>query len=162
MAYYNLLTNYNITIEIGTEFTPGQSEQPGTWTYTPLGAGINNIEEALNETVNQYFFLIDAGFGSNYVVGMAPTFTLTGVRVMGDAAQEYIFSQKYNLNEDRRSSIKITYTDNSGESANTITITCDCTIANIQEFGGATNDGAAISFELRFDGEPERTSSGAA
>lgn len=82
---------------------------------------------------------------------MAPAFTLTGRRVIGDAAQEFIFGNKYSLDTARQSSFKLEYTD--AESA-THTITCDCTICNIQEWSGASTDDSAISFEIRFDGKP--------
>ena len=83
---------------------------------------------------------------------MAPAFTLTGRRVVGDAAQDFIFGTKYSLDTARQSSFQLSYTD--AESA-TVEITCDCTICNIQEWSGATTDDSAISFEVRFDGVPK-------
>lgn len=144
MAAYGLLTMYNLTASIGT------SKTADTWTYAELGEGIDNIAEALNEVVQQYQFLSDNGFAKNHVTGMAPSFTLTGRRVIGDAAQDYIFGKKYFLDTDRQSSFKLTYTQ--GETSKTIT--CNCTICNIQEWSGASTDDSAISFELRFDGAP--------
>lgn len=149
---YGLMTMYNLTAKIGTK---SSGEAPDvTWTYSELAAGIDNIAEALNEVVQQYFFLNDNGFARNHVTGMAPAFTLTGRRVMGDAAQDYIFGKKYALDTDRQSSFQLTYTNGAGS---TVTITCDCTICNIQEWSGATTDDSAISFEIRFDGQPEST-----
>ena len=52
MAAYGLLTMYNLTAEIGV------SQQSETWTYAPLQDGFDNVAEALNETVQQYFFLL--------------------------------------------------------------------------------------------------------
>lgn len=144
MAAYGLLTMYNLTASIGT------SKTTDTWTYAELGEGIDNIAEALNEVVQQYQFLSDKGFAKNHVTGMAPSFTLTGRRIVGDEAQDYIFSKKYALDTDRQSSFKLAYTQ--GESAKTIT--CNCTICNVQEWSGASTDDSAISFELRFDGAP--------
>lgn len=154
MAAYGLLTMYGLTVQIGTE---SSGEAPSiTWTYSDLADGIDNVSEALNETVQQYFFLSDEGFAKNHVTGMAPAVTLTGRRIIGDAAQEFIFGTKYGLDTQRQSSIKIAYTD---AESKTTTITCDCTICNIQEWSGATTDDSAISFELRFDGKPEVTTS---
>lgn len=144
MAAYGLLTIYNLSASIGI------SNTSGTWTYAPLGNGIDNITEALNEVVQQYFFIDDKGFAKNHATGMAPTFTLTGRRVIGDAAQDYIFGQKYGLDTARQSSFQLTYTQGGVVS----TITCDCTLANIQEWSGASTDDSAISFEVRFDGQP--------
>lgn len=145
MAYSKLITMYSLSAAIGT------SVSGSTWTYADLADGIDNIAEALNEVVQQYFFLNDNGFAQNHVTGMAPSWTITGRRVLGDAAQEFIFGAKYGLDTERQSSFKLTYAD---ASAQTVTLTCPCTICNIQEFSGATTDDAAISFEIRFDGEP--------
>lgn len=151
MAAYGLLTMCNLTASIGTGKTGSSSP---TWEYAELKDGFDNIAEALNETVQQYFFLSDDGFARNHVTGMAPSFTLTGKRVMGNAAQDYIFSKKYALDTERQSSFKLEYQDGSSTAH---TITCDCTLCNIQEWSGATTDDSAISVEIRFDGKPTIT-----
>ncbi len=151
MSTYGLLTMYNLTASIGVQKTGDPSP---TWTYAELGAGFDNIAEALNETVQQYFFLSDDGFARNHVTGMAPAFTLTGRRVMGDAAQEFIFGAKYGLDTARQSSFQLEYKDASDKK---VTITCDCTICNIQEWSGAATDDSAVSVEIRFDGKPTVT-----
>lgn len=147
-AFGNLLTVYNLEASIGT------SKSEDTWSYAKLEAGLDNVSEALNEVVQQYFFLNDKGFARNHVTGMAPAFTMTGRRVQGDAAQDYIFSKKYKLDSERSSSFQLKVTDNSGVSPKVTTYTVDCTICNIQEFSGASTDDSAISFELRFNGAP--------
>ena len=147
-AFGNLLTVYNLEASIGT------SKSEDTWSYAKLEAGLDNVSEALNEVVQQYFFLNDKGFARNHVTGMAPAFTMTGRRVQGDAAQDYIFSKKYKLDTERSSSFQLKVTDNSGASPKVTTYTVDCTICNIQEFSGASTDDSAISFELRFNGAP--------
>lgn len=152
MSAYGLLTIYNLTASIGVSQS---GEAPGiTWTYAPLADGIDNVAEALNETVQQYFFLADKGFAKNHVTGMAPAFTLTGRRVVGDQAQDYIFGNKYGLDTARQSSFQLKYENAKGAET---TITCPCTICNIQEWSGASTDDSAISFEVRFDGKPEIT-----
>lgn len=144
MSAYGLLTTYELKLEIGVS----KEEEGDTWTYAELAEGIDNLAEALNETVQQYFFLSDDGFARNHVTGMAPAFTLTGRRIQGDTAQDFIFGAKYGLDTARQSSIRLTDTG-----ANKM-YTCDCTIANVQEYSGATTDDSAISFEIRFDGKP--------
>ena len=139
-----LFTTYGIEASI---LTSGSSEAE---MYSDLADGIDNIAEALNEVVQQFFFLKDKGFATNHVTGMAPAYTFTGRRVMGDTAQDFIFGKKYSLDTDRQSKLKIAYTEGSTEK----TISCNCTICNIQEFSGASTDDSAISFELRFDGKP--------
>lgn len=152
MSASGLLTMYNLTLSIGVSQS---GEAPDiTWTYAPLADGIDNVAEALNETVQQYQFLSDKGFAKNHVTGMAPAFTLTGRRVVGDQAQDYIFGNKYGLDTARQTSLQLKYEDAEGEE---VTITCPCTICNIQEWSGASTDDSAISFEVRFDGKPEIT-----
>ena len=156
MSAYGLMTMYNLSASIGTQ-SSGQAPSK-EWTYSVLADGIDNIAEALNEVVQQYFFLSDNGFARNHVTGMAPAFTLTGRRVMTDAAQNYIFSKKYDLDTERQSSFQLKYTNGTAQE---VTITCDCTICNIQEWSGATTDDSAISFEIRLDGEPQVSGAGA-
>lgn len=144
----NLLTIYNLEASIGT------SKSSETWTYAKLENGLDNVSEALNEVVQQYFFLNDKGFARNHVTGMAPTFTFTGRRVQGDDAQDYIFGNKYKLDTNRNSSFQLKVTDKSGNAPKATTYTVDCTICNIQEFSGASTDDSAISFEIRFNGAP--------
>lgn len=141
----DLLVNYGVSLQI--DIDPG-----GIPTLTALGEGFDNLAEALNEIVNQYQFLNNGGFGVSYVTGMQPVWTLTGVRKLQDAAQNYIMSKKYSLLEDRVTDLVITYTD--GTDA-VVTLTFgDVTIANIQEFGGGSTDGAAISVEFHTSGAP--------
>ncbi|MHB1152097.1 MAG: phage tail tube protein [Eubacteriales bacterium] len=142
------LVLYNVKLEIGV------SEVGGVWTYAELAKGIDNVDEALNETIQQYFFLSGKGFADNEITGMAPSYTLTGRRVHGDAAQDYVFGNKYKLGAFRKSSLRVSVTDNSSGSAVVKTATVGCTICNIKEISGATSDNSAISMELRFDGEP--------
>lgn len=145
----NVMPIYNLTAEIDTTPT-GESA-----TYVPFGAGFNNFTEALNEVLLQYFFLNDGGFARNYTSGMAPVITLTGVRVIGDPAQEYIFGNKFKLMANRETQIQLTREDAGGTT--TTVVTCNVNIQNIQEYGGATTDGAAVSVELAFNGTPQVT-----
>ena len=147
MPAYGLLTMYKLEAKIGT------SVSGTTWTYSTLDDGFDNISEALNEVVQQYQFLSDDGFARNHVTGMAPAFTLTGRRVLGDTAQDYIFSKKYSLDEDRQSSFQISWYDTASTPVKH-TVTVDCTLCNIQEWSGASTDDSAISVEIRFDGAP--------
>lgn len=138
------MTIHNIKVSIGTK------KSGETWEYSEFGEGIENISEALNEVVHQYQFISNGGFATNHVTGAAPAWTLTGRRVLGDAAQDYIFSKKYAFDTERQSSLKVEYNDGTAEKSFTV----PCTFCNIQEFSGASTDDSAISMELRFDGKP--------
>ena len=145
MAQDKISVMYGITVQIDT--TPGEEA-----TMAPLDAGIENLQEALNEVVNQYFFFRGEGFANNYVTGMAPAYTLTGRRIIGDAAQDFIFAnaQKFGLMTARETTMEITRNVNTG----TEKISCPVTFCNLTDIGGATTDGSAISVELRLNGKP--------
>lgn len=143
------LTNYNLVAEIGI------SNVGGTWTYAPFGAGIDNLAEALNEVVQDYQFLKNKGFGEKHVTGMAPVWTFSGRRILGDQAQDYIASVKYLLDTGRESSFRISYVDNSGPSAVTPLVTVNCTLTNIQDIGGgAATDDSVFSVDIAYKGTP--------
>lgn len=120
-------------------------------TWAKLCAGFNNISEAMNETVQQYFFLCGKGQAVNYVTGMAPSMTFAGVRVIGDAAQDYMFAQKYELMSARDTHFRLTRTAENGDKS---VISANITFANMSDVSGATTDGSAISVEIRFNGLP--------
>ena len=142
-----VVINYKYTLEIDT--TPTET----TRAFATLCAGINNISEALNEQVQQYFFFCGQGFATNYVTGMAPSFTLTGVRVLNDTAQNYIFgfATKYGTSTARETHLRFTRT---GSDGTTSIISANVTLCNITDVGGGTTDGSAISVEIRFNGAP--------
>lgn len=144
----DVVINYKYKFEIDTTPT---AETP---TWAPLCAGFNNISEALNETVQQYFFLCGKGFGANYVTGMAPAYTLTGVRVLEDAAQNFIFgfSTKFGTGEARKTHLRLTKLGETTEEDEIIS--ANATLVNLTDIGGGTTDGSAISVEIRIDGAP--------
>ena len=131
------------TVEIGT------SESGGTWSYSKLCKGIESMTFNSNEQNQQFFFLCGEGFAHNETTGAAPELQISGRRIVGDAAQDYIAGKQFALGTDRNSSIKIT--------AEGQVITCDCTIGDVLSFGGATLDVNTFSCTIRFNGEPTVT-----
>lgn len=131
------------SIEIGTTNTGG------TWSYSKLCKGIENVTFSANEQNQQMFFLCGEGFAHNEVTGGAPELQVSGRRVNGDAAQDYIAGKQFALGADRNSSIKIT--------AEGKVITCDCSIGDVVTFGGATLDVNAFSCTIRFNDAPTVT-----
>lgn len=136
---------YKYTAEI--DITP----QGPARTWAPLCAGFNNISEAMNETIQQYFFLCGSGHAVNYVTGMAPSMTMAGVRVIGDAAQDFMFNSKYTLMSSRDTHFRITRTAENGDKH---VISANVTFCNMSDISGGTTDGSAISVEMRFNGAP--------
>ena len=131
------------SVEIGT------AESSGTWTYSKLCKGIESMTFNANEQNQQYFFLCGEGFAHNEVTGGAPELQISGRRIVGDAAQDYIVGKQFALGSDRNSSIKIT--------AEGKVITCDCSIGDVVSFGGSTLDVNTFSCTIRFNGEPTVT-----
>ena len=134
---------------IGTEYTPGSQGAAGTWTYSKLCAGIESVTPSVNEQTQQYFFLCGQGGADTEVTGIAPQYDVSGRRVHGDAAQDYIAGLKYSLGDDRKSSFKVVTPAE--------TIIADCTIVDIIDFGGATTDNEPFSCSIRVNGLPTVT-----
>ena len=143
MSY--LLTQYGVELEI--DITPFASAR----TWKPVCDGFNNLTENLNEQVQEYYFLCGKGFGSDEVTGIHPVLSLTGVRKIGDAAQDFIFGQRLNLMEGRKTNLRLSIANADG----TVTrYTNRVTMKNVSSFGGATTDGAAVSVDFSFNGRP--------
>lgn len=143
MSY--LLTQYGVELEIDT--TPFAASR----TWVPVCDGFNNLTEALNEQVQEYYFLCGKGFGSDEVTGIHPVLSLTGVRKIGDAAQDFIFGNRLNLMEGRKTNLRLSLVNADG----TVTrYTNKVTMKNVSSFGGATTDGAAVSVDFSFNGRP--------
>lgn len=127
----------------------GTSESGGAWSYSKLCKGIESMEFNANEQNQQYFFLCGEGFAHNETTGAAPELVVSGRRIVGDAAQDYIAGKQFSLGTDRNSSVKIV--------AEGQVITCDCTIGAVTSFGGQTLDVNAFGCTLRFNGKPTVT-----
>ena len=138
--------NWVNELYIGTEYTPGSGSAAGTWTYAKLCKGIEGMEFNENEQNQQFFFLCGEGFAHNETTGAAPELTITGRRIVGDTAQDYIAGLQFQLGEDRNSSVKII--------AEGKQMICDCTIGAITTFGGQTLDVNAFGCTIRFNGKP--------
>ena len=132
-----------------TEIHIGTAETGGTWSYSKLCKGIESMEFNENEQNQQYFFLCGQGFAHNETTGAAPELVISGRRIAGDAAQDYMVSKQFELGSNRNSSVKIV--------AEGKIITCDCTIGAITSFGGGTTDVNAFGCTIRFNGKPTVT-----
>lgn len=134
---------------IGTAFTPGSGGAAGTWTYAKLCKGIEGMTFTPNEQNQQYFFICGQGFAHNEVTGAAPQIEVTGRRIVGDAAQDYIAGKQFALGTDRNTSVKII--------AEGKQIICDATIGSVTSFGGQTLDVNSFGCTLYLNGEPTVT-----
>lgn len=140
---------------IGTALSTGTTP---TWTYAPLCAGIESVTPSVNEQNQQQFFLCGHGGANNEVTGIAPQYAISGKRIYGDAAQDYIAGLRYALGPARKSSMKVELYDTStGADVLAETIVADCTITDIVDFGGNTTDNEPFSCNLRVNGIPTVT-----
>ena len=140
-----LLVQYGVKVELDT--TPYGASR----TWVALDQGFDNLDEALNDTVQEYYFLGDKGFGSDFVTGIHPKYTLSGVRVVGDPAQDYIFDNKFNLMAGRDTNLRISIPKSDGSVTR---FTSKVTLSDMKSFGGATTDGGAVNVTLSFKGAP--------
>ncbi|MGN0613558.1 MAG: phage tail tube protein [Porcipelethomonas sp.] len=162
-----LALNYDYELSIATFSTSTGS--PGiNRNYQVLAAGFDNIAESLNEVLYQSGFLSDKGWGSSFVTGGQLIITLSGVRVVGDPAQDYIFSSDvmYGFGKARETDLRLTLSDSNlkhsnvpagapdGSSVSGYIIEAPCTLAKITKSGGAANQPTAISVEIHINGEP--------
>ena len=133
-------------IWIGTE---ASTATPPVWTYAKLCKGIEGMTFNSNEQNQQFFFLCGEGFANNEVTGGAPELSITGRRIAGDTAQDYIAGKQFALGTDRNSSIKII--------AEGKQIVCDCSVGDVVTFGGNTLDVNSFGCTIRFNGKPTVT-----
>lgn len=142
------LVMYGVEVQINIQ-------PSGTASYKTIGDGITNVSEALNEVIQQMYYLINKGFGQSEVTAMHPAITFTGHRLEGDDAQNYIMGLKYSLGSARKTDIKIKVFDPEAPTTVFSNYTVGVTVTNIQELSGATENGSDISFTLEFNGAPE-------
>ena len=133
-------------IFVGTSAT---TADPPVWTYAKLCKGIESVSFTPNEQNQQYFFLCGNGFAHNEVTGGAPELTVSGRRIVGDAAQDFICGKQFALGNDRNTSVKIV--------AEGKQIICDATIGDVTSFGGSTLDINSFGCTIRLNGEPTIT-----
>ena len=132
-------------IEIGVEYTSATS----TWTYAPLCAGIKSMTPSMNEVVVTEQYYCGEGFAHNEVTGMAPQIQVTGDRVEGDAAQDYIAGLQFKLGSDRVTSVKLTR----GQE----TYVFEAAITDIVTFGGDSTALKPFNCVIRPNGKPTIT-----
>ena len=144
----NLNPEWVIKMSIGT------SVSSNTWTYAPPCAGIESISPSVNEQNQQAFYMCGNGGANNEVTGIAPEYAVSGHRVHGDAAQDYIVGLRYLLGQDRKSSLKVEIYDHT---TLVETIVADCTVTDIVDFGGNATDLVPFSCTLRVNGIPTVT-----
>ena len=125
-------------------------------TIARLCAGIESITENVNSQNKQYFFLCQKGTAVNSVNGIAPQYTVSGRRVYGDEAQEYIAGLKYKFGKERETVFHMEREVLNRATGNTVITQIEglCTIMDISDIGGSTTDNVPFSFTIAFNGKP--------
>lgn len=72
----------------------------GAENYVRVGKGFTNFTKASNSTIDQKFYIDEAGKGTSNKTGMQTIYSLTGDRVVGDPANDYIVSCYEKLGDD--------------------------------------------------------------
>lgn len=133
--------NYQDLYEL--DITPNGASR----TWKRLAAGIASIEPENNEEIDQTGYLDGNGYKSSFVTGAQETLACEGHRLIGDPAQDFIASVRYELGASRTTNIR--YYDAGGNKVEGI-----CTIANVKVGGGAAGGKKAFSCELHINGKP--------
>ena len=139
------MPNYSADFQIDT--TPGGASP----SWASMCDGFDNVAPAINETVQEYYSMCAKGYGSSDVVGLHLKYTLTGVRKVGDPAQDFICGLMLNLMAGRRTKIRVT-TPNADGTA--LRITANATVENITPWGGASNAIGGVSVTIAVNGRP--------
>lgn len=132
--------NSQIKVEINT--TP----EGETATYSDMREAFKSVALAINEVIYNATYLADGGFGSSAVVGAAPTVTLTGDFIKGDAVCEYLDSMQYEIGNKRVTDIKMT--------RNGKVISCPVTLTGVAIAGGESTAPNAVTVTIAFNGKP--------
>ena len=153
--FADTLPENTITPEINYETegfinTTPDGESP---TWAPITAFTKNMAQSLNEVLYQASYYKDKGYGSTEVTGAQLTLTLTGDCKQGDAACDYLLSDKvlYGLGSARKSHLKLT--------KGTKTIIWPITFANITPAYGESNQPNALTVTIHGNGRPSITNS---
>lgn len=134
--------NYETTAYINTAPTT----ESAVW--ASLAALTKNMAQSFNEVLYQASYYADKGWGSTEVTGGQMTLTLTGDVKPGDAACDYILSDKvmYGFGDARKTHLKL----ECGEKA----IIWPVTLANITPAYGDSNQPNALTVTIHGNGRP--------
>ncbi|MET1108790.1 phage tail tube protein [Enterococcus faecium] len=116
--------------------------------WATLAAGISTITPAASETSDNTPYYDGGGFSDTDVTGKHITFALSGHRLVGDKAQDYIASKFLAIGDALRTLCR--WTDAEGN-----IVTSVATLTAIVPFGGAANVKQTFSFTLALNGKPQ-------
>lgn len=118
--------------------------------FAVLAAGISTITPAAADTTDATAYYDGEGFTDSSVTGKNITFALSGHRVFGDTAQDYVAKHFLSIGDELRTLAR--WTDAKGNQVQSVV-----TMTAIVPFGGAANAKQTFSFTLAFNGKPSLT-----
>ncbi|WP_051662230.1 capsid protein [Pediococcus pentosaceus CGMCC 7049] len=143
LNFKNLL---EIDINGGTDLD--SDKEKANW--AKLLRGINTITPSAADTTDATPYWDGEGFTDTEVTGKNITFALSGHRVMGDPAQDYVASHFLDIGDKLRTLAR--WTDPAGNVVESV-----ATLTSIVPFGGAANVKQTFSFTLALNGKPVYT-----
>lgn len=115
--------------------------------FAVLAAGISTITPAAADTTDATAYYDGEGFTDSSVTGKNITFALSGHRVFGDPAQDYVAKHFLSIGDELRTLAR--WTDAKGNKVQSVV-----TMTAIVPFGGPANAKQTFSFTLAFNGKP--------
>nr|DAU65001.1 MAG TPA: tail tube protein [Caudoviricetes sp.] len=115
--------------------------------FALLAAGISNITPAAADTTDATPYYDGEGFTESEVTGKNITFAISGHRVFGDKAQDFVAKHFLSIGDKLRTLAR--WTDAKGNKVQAVV-----TMTSIVPFGGAANAKQTFSFTLAFNGKP--------
>lgn len=143
LNFKNLL---EIDINGGTDLT--SDKENANW--AKLLRGISTITPSAADKTDATPYWDGEGFSDTEVTGKNITFALSGHRVMGDPAQDYVASHFLDIGDKLRTLAR--WTDPAGNVVESV-----ATLTSIVPFGGAADVKQTFSFTLALDGKPVYT-----
>ncbi len=136
--------NYETLLEV--DITPKAASR----TYVRLAEGIATVETSMNEVNDQQSFYADEGYASTRKTGGQLILTVSGSRVTGDAAQDFIAGLIGAFGDDAISNVRLTSSDGEVKSGS-------ATFTSIVAGGGDAGSIGAFSCEIHVNGKPSIT-----
>jgi hypothetical protein len=141
--------NNRVLLKVDT--TPAASAR----TYVKLAKGITSAVDSHNDSTDDTAYLDGGGYGNSDVIGKQYTLAVTGHRVIGNPAQDYIVGLQSEFGDDAKTWIQYT-------KPNGLQITAHVSATEIVDAGGDANAKTEFSVNFKGCGAPTITPAAAA
>lgn len=142
--------NFKNSLEIDINGGTDLENDKANANWAKLSRGISSITPSAADKTDATPYWDGEGFSDTEVTGKNITFALSGHRVMGDPAQDYVASHFLDIGDKLRTLAR--WTDPAGNVVESV-----ATMTSIVPFGGAADVKQTFSFTLALDGKPDYT-----